>query len=57
MGPPNRGAVVQELAYDYVDALRGLGISNARVMFRHVFPNAMAPVIVQAAEVYSSFSR
>ena len=44
-----RGAVVQELAYDYVDALRGLGISNPRVMFRHVLPNAMAPVIVQAS--------
>ena len=49
-----RGAVVQELAYDYVDALRGLGISNLRVMFRHVLPNAMAPVIVQAALALSS---
>ena len=49
-----RGAVVQELAYDYVDALRGLGISNARVMFRHVLPNAMSPVIVQGALALSS---
>ena len=49
-----RGAVVQELAYDYVEALRGLGIGNARVMFRHVLPNAMAPVIVQAALALSS---
>ena len=49
-----RGAVVQELAYDYVEALRGLGISNMRVMFRHVLPNALSPVIVQGALALSS---
>jgi peptide/nickel transport system permease protein len=33
----------------YVDAARALGVPPARVIFRHVLPNAMAPLIVSAA--------
>jgi peptide/nickel transport system permease protein len=33
----------------YVDAARALGAVPARVMFRHVLPNAIAPIIVSAA--------
>lgn len=33
---------------DFVVAARALGARNARVMFRHVLPNAMAPVLVSA---------
>jgi len=36
--------VRQEL---YVDAARCLGASNARILWRHVLPNAIQPVIVQ----------
>jgi len=32
----------------YIDAARTLGFSNARIMFAHVLPNAMPPIIVQA---------
>ncbi len=32
----------------YVDAARTMGFSNIRIMFGHVLPNAMAPIIVQA---------
>jgi len=30
----------------YVDAARGLGTSNLRVIFRHIMPNAISPIIV-----------
>lgn len=32
----------------YIDAARVQGFSDARIMFRHILPNAMAPIIVQA---------
>jgi peptide/nickel transport system permease protein len=32
----------------YVDAARVQGFSDARIMFRHILPNALAPLIVQA---------
>ncbi len=32
----------------FVEAARGLGVSSWVILFRHVIPNAMAPVIVQA---------
>lgn len=32
----------------YVDAARTMGFSNVRIMFSHILPNAMAPIIVQA---------
>jgi ABC-type dipeptide/oligopeptide/nickel transport system permease subunit len=43
-----RGAVIQAREKEYVEAARALGASNARILFRHVFPNAMAPAIVYA---------
>jgi peptide/nickel transport system permease protein len=33
---------------DYVDAARALGVSNARILWRHLLPNVAAPVIVTA---------
>lgn len=35
-------------ALDYATAARALGLSRPRIMFRHLLPNAMAPVIVTA---------
>jgi peptide/nickel transport system permease protein len=34
---------------DYVVAARALGVSNRAVMFRHILPNALAPVLVSAS--------
>jgi peptide/nickel transport system permease protein len=31
---------------EYVEAARALGYSRARIMFRHMLPNAMQPIIV-----------
>lgn len=33
---------------DFVAAAKALGISDARIIFRHVMPNAVAPVLVSA---------
>lgn len=33
---------------DFVDAARAIGVSNARLIFRHILPNALSPVFVAA---------
>jgi peptide/nickel transport system permease protein len=33
---------------DFVTAARALGVSNVRIIFRHMIPNAIAPVLVSA---------
>ncbi|WP_405899714.1 ABC transporter permease [Streptomyces sp. NBC_00727] len=43
-----RGAVITAKQADYVQAARALGASTTRIMFRHILPNVMAPVIVVA---------
>ena len=32
----------------YIEAAHSIGISNMRIMYRHVLPNAISPIIVQA---------
>jgi len=44
-----RGEVLAVREREYVEAARALGCSEARVLFRHVLPNAVAPAIVAAA--------
>src|SRR5207245_8099043 len=44
-----RGQVLTIAARDYVDAARALGASGWRVAARHGVPNAINPIIVQAA--------
>ncbi|MFA1550542.1 ABC transporter permease [Actinomadura chokoriensis] len=43
-----RGQVISVRDADYVQASRLLGASDARIMARHILPNAIAPVIVVA---------
>jgi peptide/nickel transport system permease protein len=40
-----RSSVLDNLAMDYVRTARAIGSSNPRVLFLHVFKNALAPVI------------
>jgi dipeptide transport system permease protein len=49
-----RGAVLGELAKDYVAASRLAGASTLRLMFDTVLPNCAAPLIVQATLGFSS---
>jgi len=43
-----RGMVLTLRSQDFVTAARATGVSDWRIMYRHILPNAMAPVIVQA---------
>lgn len=43
-----RGLVLSLREREFVDAARALGASNARIMFREIMPNLVAPVIVYA---------
>jgi len=43
-----RGEFLKLRGVQYVEAVRALGASNVRTMFRHVLPNAVAPVLVSA---------
>ncbi|MEU3604369.1 ABC transporter permease [Streptomyces sp. NPDC035033] len=43
-----RGAVITVKQADYVHAAKALGAGTRRILFRHILPNAMAPVIVVA---------
>ena len=43
-----RGSVLSIRETQYVEAATALGQRQRRIVFRHVLPNAMAPIIVQA---------
>ncbi len=43
-----RGQALSIKNVEYIQAARALGAGNLRIMFRHVLPNIMAPIIVQA---------
>lgn len=44
-----RSAVRSQLGRDYVTAARVVGVPPARILFRHILPNALDSLIVQAA--------
>jgi len=59
-----RANVLSLRELDYVSAARALGVSNARIIFAHLLPNTLAPIIVSAtlgvagailSEAYVSF--
>ncbi len=43
-----RGTALVEARKEYVEAARCLGLSSARILFKHIGPNCMAPLIVVA---------
>lgn len=43
-----RAEVLSIRERDYIMAIRALGASDARIIFRHILPNAMSPVLVSA---------
>ena len=44
-----RGQVLKVREYDFVQAARALGASDARILLIHILPNAIQPLIVQAS--------
>jgi ABC-type dipeptide/oligopeptide/nickel transport system permease subunit len=43
-----RGEVIRIRAETFVEAARAVGLSERRILLRHVFPNAIGPIIVQS---------
>jgi peptide/nickel transport system permease protein len=43
-----RGSMLGQRGSDYAVAARALGVKKARIVFGHVLPNSLSPVIVQA---------
>jgi peptide/nickel transport system permease protein len=43
-----RGSVLSAREHLYVEAARSVGVSNPRILVRHILPNVVAPVIVAA---------
>ncbi|MFZ8884974.1 MAG: ABC transporter permease [Litorivicinaceae bacterium] len=41
-----RGAALVERQKEYIEAAQSLGLSDQRIMFGHIMPNCLAPVIV-----------
>jgi peptide/nickel transport system permease protein len=48
-----RAPALAESRRDYVEAARSCGVSDGRILIRHVLPNILAPVIVQATVVFA----
>jgi peptide/nickel transport system permease protein len=44
-----RERVLAQRSRDYVDAARAVGVGQWRIMFRHVLPNSMTPILVSVA--------
>ncbi len=49
-----RGQVLSVREKEFVDAARVLGLGRARIIFRHILPNVLPPVIIVAASNFST---
>jgi ABC-type dipeptide/oligopeptide/nickel transport system permease subunit len=49
-----RGQVLAVRELEYVEAARALGFNNARIIFYHILPNILGPVMVIAASNFAS---
>ena len=50
-----RGLVLELRGREFVTAARSLGMTESRVLFRHVLPNASRPIIVQLSLMVPAF--
>ncbi|HET7036885.1 MAG TPA: ABC transporter permease [Thermomicrobiaceae bacterium] len=50
-----RGQVLTLKQQEFIEGARGIGASNKRIMFQHLLPNSLAPVIIAAALYVPSF--
>jgi peptide/nickel transport system permease protein len=49
-----RGQVLGVRELEYTEAARALGYSHGRILFRHILPNILGPVLVIAASNFAS---
>jgi peptide/nickel transport system permease protein len=43
-----RGSTLSVRKLEYIDAMKALGASDIRILFKHILPNIASPIIVQA---------
>lgn len=43
-----RGSTLSVRKLEYIDAMRSLGATDSRIIFKHILPNITSPIIVQA---------
>jgi peptide/nickel transport system permease protein len=48
-----RGSTISVRELDFVEASRAIGNNNTNVIFRHILPNVLSPIIVQATFVFA----
>lgn len=44
-----RSSVISEKSKEYIEAAKAVGAGNVRIILKHILPNSIAPVIVQAS--------
>ncbi|MCL2404256.1 MAG: ABC transporter permease [Defluviitaleaceae bacterium] len=44
-----RGSTLSVAKLEYIDAIRAIGASDLRIIFLHILPNILSPIIVQAS--------
>jgi peptide/nickel transport system permease protein len=49
-----RGPVISERHRDYVQAARTIGASHPAIIYRHILPNVVSPIIIQASAALSA---
>jgi peptide/nickel transport system permease protein len=49
-----RSVVLTLRELQYVEAAHALGVTNLRIMLRHILPNCLSPMIVQATFVFAA---
>lgn len=47
-----RGEVIKQKELDYVQAARAVGAGDARILLRHILPNVMHMVLIQASLIF-----
>jgi oligopeptide transport system permease protein len=50
-----RGQVLSLREKEFIEAARALGIRTPRILFRHILPNSLGPMIISAAFLVPSF--
>ncbi|MFA1822747.1 ABC transporter permease [Virgibacillus oceani] len=46
-----RGSVISIKEQEYIEASKAIGFSDFKIIFRHITPNALSPLIVQATQL------
>ncbi|WP_245712441.1 ABC transporter permease [Anaerobacillus alkalilacustris] len=44
-----RGSTLAVKKLEYIDAVKALGASDGRIIFKHILPNVLSPIIVQSS--------